>query len=63
MMKISISTLRALASHLADQYPFTTHMIFLEARKIATDNGHQLIMELEKPLANRLNEMMKEEQV
>ncbi len=59
-MRISISTLRVLASHLAEQYPFTVHMIFIEAREMAKKNGYRLIMELEKPLARRLNEMMKE---
>lgn len=58
MMKISIATLRALAFSLSDQYPFTTHQIFKEAKRIADVNGYELIMELEKPLATRLNEMM-----
>ncbi len=59
MMRISTTTLWSLANHLTDQYPFTAHRIFLEARKIA-NNGYELIMELEKPLADRLNEMMEE---
>lgn len=62
MKKISISTLRSLSSHLADQYPFPVHQIFTEGRKITAENGYKLIVELEKPLARRLSEMMEEEQ-
>lgn len=59
-MRISVGTLRALSRELADQYPYAVQTIFKVASKIAKENGYELITELEKPLANRLNEMMAE---
>ncbi|EGP5214226.1 hypothetical protein [Enterococcus faecium] len=56
-MRISTSTLRALASQLASSYPFTTHMIFMEGRRIATENNYKRIVELQRPLINSLDEM------
>ena len=58
MMRISDATLLALSRKMAARYPYSAYRIFSEARKIAEVNGYKLIMEIEKPLLNRINYLM-----
>lgn len=58
MMRISDATLLALSRKLATRFPYSAYTIFTQGKKLADENGYELIIELEKPLAKRISEMM-----
>lgn len=58
MMRISDATLLALSRKLANRFPYSAHTIFIQGKKLADENGYELIVELEKPLIKRISEMM-----